>query len=43
MFKQKGDKGIAGKILVPLDGSEIGEATLPYVEELVSILFNIQQ
>jgi len=26
------------KILIPLDGSEIGEAALPYVEELVSKL-----
>ena len=26
------------KILIPLDGSEIGEAALPYVEELVSNL-----
>ena len=26
------------KILVPLDGSEVGEAALPYVEELVSKL-----
>ena len=26
------------KILVPLDGSTIGEAALPYVEELVSKL-----
>ena len=29
---------MAEKILVPLDGSKIGEAALPYVEELVSKL-----
>jgi len=29
---------MAEKILIPLDGSEIGEAALPYVEELVSKL-----
>ena len=26
------------KILVPLDGSQVGEAALPYIEELVSKL-----
>ncbi len=29
---------MAAKILIPLDGSEIGEAALPYVEELLSKL-----
>ena len=29
---------MAAKILIPLDGSEIGEAALPYIEELVSKL-----
>ena len=26
---------MAAKILIPLDGSKIGEAALPYVEELL--------
>jgi len=29
---------MAAKVLIPLDGSRIGEAALPYVEELVSKL-----
>jgi len=31
------------RILVPLDGSKIGEAALPYVEELVSKLSAVQK
>ena len=31
------------RILVPLDGSKIGEAALPYVEELVSKLTQLQK
>ncbi len=31
------------RILVPLDGSDMGEATLPYVEELVSKLSPVQK
>jgi hypothetical protein len=29
---------MAAKILIPLDGSEIGEAALPYIEGLMSKL-----
>ncbi len=29
---------MAEKILIPLDGSRVGEAALPYVEELISKL-----
>lgn len=32
------EKGILGKLLVPLDGSKEGEAVVPYVEELASKL-----
>ncbi len=31
------------RILVPLDGSKIGEAALPYIEELVSKLTQLQK
>jgi len=33
-----GEKGMFSKILVPLDGSSVGEAALPYVEELTKKL-----
>ena len=36
--RDAGDRGITGKVLVPLDGSKESEAVIPYVQELASKL-----